>query len=100
MTEAVRKAFTVQGRVKKRSSSSTCGRNKSDIVRVYLPPDANSLLYISDHCPKSWNRINVIVADKQPAPQWLTMDQGIKHYTAGIGHWGWARNDRVSTGTW
>jgi len=66
---------------------------KSDIVRVYLPPDANSLLYVIDHCLKSWNRINVIVAGKQPAPQWLSMDQAVKHCTAGIGIWEWASND-------
>ncbi|HTW53192.1 MAG TPA: phosphoketolase family protein [Stellaceae bacterium] len=69
---------------------------KSDIVRVYLPPDANSLLFVTDHCLKSWNRINVIVAGKQPAPQWLTMDEAIKHCTAGIGIWDWASNDKGS----
>ena len=69
---------------------------KSDIVRVYLPPDANSLLFVTDHCLKSWNRINVIVAGKQPAPQWLTMDVAIKHCTAGIGIWDWASNDKGS----
>jgi len=67
---------------------------KSDIVRVYLPPDANSLLFVTDHCLKSWNRINVIVAGKQPAPQWLGMDEAIKHCTAGIGIWEWASNDK------
>jgi xylulose-5-phosphate/fructose-6-phosphate phosphoketolase len=67
---------------------------KSDIVRVYLPPDANSLLYVTDHCLRSWNRINVIVAGKQPAPQWLSMDEAVKHCTAGIGIWEWASNDR------
>jgi xylulose-5-phosphate/fructose-6-phosphate phosphoketolase len=67
---------------------------KSDTVRVYLPPDANSLLYVTDHCLRSWNRINVIVAGKQPAPQWLGMDDAIKHCTAGIGIWEWASNDR------
>jgi xylulose-5-phosphate/fructose-6-phosphate phosphoketolase len=69
---------------------------KSDIVRVYLPPDANSLLFVTDHCLRSWNRINVIVAGKQPAPQWLSMDEGVKHCTAGIGIWAWASNDRGS----
>jgi xylulose-5-phosphate/fructose-6-phosphate phosphoketolase len=69
---------------------------KSDIVRVYLPPDANSLLYVTDHCLKSWNRINVIVAGKQPSPQWLSMDEAVKHCTAGIGIWEWASNDRGS----
>ncbi|MBL8907275.1 MAG: phosphoketolase family protein, partial [Rhizobiales bacterium] len=67
---------------------------KSDVVRVYLPPDANTLLYVTDHCMKSWNRINVIVAGKQPAPQWLTMDQAVKHCSAGIGIWDWAGNDQ------
>jgi xylulose-5-phosphate/fructose-6-phosphate phosphoketolase len=66
----------------------------ADIVRVYLPPDANSLLFVTDHCLKSWNRINVIVAGKQPSPQWLTMDEAIKHCTAGVGIWEWASNDR------
>jgi len=69
---------------------------KADIVRVYLPPDANSLLYVTDHCLKSWNRINVIVAGKQPQPQWLSMDAAVKHCTAGIGIWEWASNDRGS----
>ena len=69
---------------------------KSDIVRVYLAPDANCLLWVTDHCLKSWNRINVIVAGKQPAPQWLTMDQAIKHCDAGIGIWEWASNDKGS----
>jgi xylulose-5-phosphate/fructose-6-phosphate phosphoketolase len=67
---------------------------KPEVVRVYLPPDANSLLYVADHCLKSWNRINVIVAGKQPAPQWLSMDAAIKHCTAGIGIWEWASNDK------
>jgi xylulose-5-phosphate/fructose-6-phosphate phosphoketolase len=67
---------------------------KSDIVRVYLPPDANSLLFITDHCLRSWNRINVVVAGKQPAPQWLSMEAAVKHCTAGIGIWEWASNDR------
>jgi xylulose-5-phosphate/fructose-6-phosphate phosphoketolase len=67
---------------------------KADTVRVYLPPDANSLLFVTDHCLKSWNRINVIVAGKQPEPQWLDMDAAIKHCTAGIGIWEWASNDK------
>jgi len=67
---------------------------KADIVRVYLPPDANSLLFVTDHCLRSWNRINVVVAGKQPQPQWLSMDEAIKHCTAGIGVWEWASNDR------
>ena len=54
---------------------------KADIVRVYLPPDANTLLWVTDHCLRSWDRINVIVAGKQPEPQWLDMDAAIKHCT-------------------
>jgi xylulose-5-phosphate/fructose-6-phosphate phosphoketolase len=69
---------------------------KAEIVRVYLAPDANCLLFVTDHCLKSWNRINVIVAGKQPAPQWLGMDEAVKHCTAGIGIWEWASNDRGS----
>ena len=67
---------------------------KSDIVRVYLPPDANSLLFVTDHCLRSWNRINVIVAGKQPSPQWRSWDDAVKHCSAGIGIWEWASNDR------
>jgi xylulose-5-phosphate/fructose-6-phosphate phosphoketolase len=66
---------------------------KADVVRVYLPPDANTLLSVTDHCLRSRNYVNVVVAGKQPAPQWLTMDQAIKHCTAGIGIWEWASND-------
>jgi xylulose-5-phosphate/fructose-6-phosphate phosphoketolase len=67
---------------------------KAEVVRVYLPPDANTLLSVTDHCLRSRDYVNVIVAGKQPAPQWLTMDQAIKHCTAGIGIWEWASNDR------
>jgi xylulose-5-phosphate/fructose-6-phosphate phosphoketolase len=67
---------------------------KADIVRVYFPPDVNTLLYVTDHCLRSWDRINVIVAGKQPQPQWLDMDAAIKHCTQGIGIWEWASNDR------
>jgi xylulose-5-phosphate/fructose-6-phosphate phosphoketolase len=67
---------------------------KADVIRVYLPPDANTLLSVTDHCLRSRDYINVIVAGKQPAPQWLTMDQAIKHCAAGIGIWEWASNDR------
>jgi xylulose-5-phosphate/fructose-6-phosphate phosphoketolase len=66
---------------------------KADTVRVYLPPDANTLLWVTDHCLRTWDRINVIVAGKQPAPQWLTMDQAIAHCRAGMGIWEWASND-------
>jgi xylulose-5-phosphate/fructose-6-phosphate phosphoketolase len=67
---------------------------KAGIIRVYLPPDANTLLSVTDHCLRSRNYVNVIVAGKQPAPVWLTMDQAIKHCTAGLGIWEWASNDR------
>ena len=66
---------------------------KADIVRVYLPPDANTLLSVTDHCLRSRHYVNVIVAGKQPALQWLTMEQAIAHCTAGIGIWDWASND-------
>jgi xylulose-5-phosphate/fructose-6-phosphate phosphoketolase len=67
---------------------------KAEVVRIYLPPDANCLLSVTDHCLRSRNFVNVIVAGKQPAPQWLTMDQAIKHCEAGLGIWPWASNDR------
>ncbi len=63
---------------------------KADIVRIYLPPDANTLLWVGDHCLKTYDRINVIVAGKQPEPQWLTMDEAVKHCETGIGIWNWA----------
>lgn len=63
---------------------------KADIVRIYLPPDANTLLCVADHCLKTWDRINVIVAGKQPAPQWLTLDDAAQHCAAGMGIWQWA----------
>jgi xylulose-5-phosphate/fructose-6-phosphate phosphoketolase len=67
---------------------------KAEVVRVYLPPDANCLLAVTDHCLRSRNHVNVIVAGKQPAPQWLTMQQAITHCAAGLGIWEWASNDR------
>ena len=67
---------------------------KAEVVRVYLPPDANCLLSVTEHCLRSRNYVNLIVAGKQVAPQWLTMDQAIKHCTAGLGIWEWASNDR------
>ena len=67
---------------------------KAEVVRVYLPPDANCLLSVTDHCLRSRNYVNVIVAGKQPAPQWLTMDEAVKHCAAGLGIWEWASNDR------
>lgn len=66
---------------------------KADVIRVYLPPDANTLLSVTDHCLRTRNYVNVIVAGKQPALQYLTMDEAIKHCTAGIGIWEWASND-------
>jgi xylulose-5-phosphate/fructose-6-phosphate phosphoketolase len=69
---------------------------KASITRVYLAPDANTLLSVADHCLRSRDFINVIVAGKQPNPQWLDMDAAIKHCTAGIGIWDWASNDRGS----
>ncbi|CAN7660206.1 phosphoketolase family protein [Rhizobium sp. LjRoot30] len=66
---------------------------KADIVRIYLPPDANTLLWVGDHCLKTWDRINVVVAGKQPEPQWLTMDEAVRHCEAGIGIWDWAGNE-------
>ena len=67
---------------------------KAEVIRVYLPPDANTLLSVTDHCLRTRNYVNLIVAGKQPAPQWLTMDQAIKHCTAGIGIWEFASNDK------
>ena len=67
---------------------------KADVVRMYLPPDANCLLSCFDHCIKSRNYVNVIVASKHPRPQWLTMEQAVKHCTQGIGIWEWASNDQ------
>jgi xylulose-5-phosphate/fructose-6-phosphate phosphoketolase len=66
---------------------------KADVVRVYLPPDANTLLSVADHCLRSRNYVNVIVAGKQPELQWLDMDAAVKHCTYGIGIWDWASND-------
>jgi xylulose-5-phosphate/fructose-6-phosphate phosphoketolase len=67
---------------------------KAEVVRVYLPPDANTLLSVTDHCLRSRNYVNVIIAGKQPALQYLDMDAAIKHTTAGIGMWCWASNDQ------
>ena len=69
---------------------------KADIVRVYLPPDANTLLSVADHCLRSRNYVNVIVAGKQPALQWLDMGSAIEHCTNGIGIWQWASTDQGS----
>jgi xylulose-5-phosphate/fructose-6-phosphate phosphoketolase len=67
---------------------------KADIVRVYLPPDANCLLSVFDHCLRSRHYVNVVVAGKHPMPQWLDMDAAVVHCTEGIGIWEWASNDR------
>jgi xylulose-5-phosphate/fructose-6-phosphate phosphoketolase len=69
---------------------------KGEIIRIYLPPDANTLLAVADHCLRSRNNVNVVVAGKQPALQYLDMDSAIKHCTAGIGIWDWASSDRDS----
>ena len=66
---------------------------KADVVRLYLPPDANCLLSVFDHCIRSRNYVNVVVASKHPRPQWLTMEQAVKHCTEGIGIWQWASTD-------
>jgi len=69
---------------------------KAEVVRVYLPPDANCLLSVMDHCLRSRHYVNVVIAGKHPAPQWLTMDAAAKHCTEGIGIWQWASNDENS----
>ena len=67
---------------------------KADVVRVYLPPDANTLLSVADHCLRSRNYVNVIVAGKQPALQWLDMKSAVEHCTTGLGIWDWASTDQ------
>jgi xylulose-5-phosphate/fructose-6-phosphate phosphoketolase len=67
---------------------------KAEVVRVYLPPDANTLLSVGDHCLRSRDYMNIIVAGKQPALNYLTMDEAIAHCTRGLGTWGWASSDR------
>jgi xylulose-5-phosphate/fructose-6-phosphate phosphoketolase len=69
---------------------------KAEVIRIYLPPDANTLLSVVDHCLRSRNHVNVIVAGKQPQPQWLDIDAAIKHCAAGLGIWEWASNDEGS----
>ncbi|HEY0748054.1 MAG TPA: phosphoketolase family protein [Steroidobacteraceae bacterium] len=68
---------------------------KAEIVRVYLPPDANCLLSVMDHCLRSRHYVNVVVAGKHPAPQWLSMEAAINHCTEGIGIWQWASSDQI-----
>ncbi len=67
---------------------------KASVVRVYLPPDANCLLSVMDHCFRSRHYVNVIIAGKHPAPQWLSMEEAVVHCTKGIGIWEWASNDK------
>jgi xylulose-5-phosphate/fructose-6-phosphate phosphoketolase len=69
---------------------------KAEVIRVYLPPDANTLLSVADHCLRSRDYVNVIVAGKQPAPQWLTMEEAVLHCTRGIGIFSWASSDGAS----
>jgi xylulose-5-phosphate/fructose-6-phosphate phosphoketolase len=69
---------------------------KADVVRIYLPPDTNTLLSVADHCLRSRNYVNLIIAGKQPAPNWLDMDSAVAHCTAGLGVWDWASNDEGS----
>jgi xylulose-5-phosphate/fructose-6-phosphate phosphoketolase len=66
---------------------------KSDVVRIYLPPDANTLLSVADHCLRSRNYVNLIIAGKQPAPVWMTMEEAVRHCTKGAGIFEWASND-------
>jgi len=66
---------------------------KADVVRIYLPPDTNTLLSVADHCLRSRHYVNLIIAGKQPAPNWLDMESAVKHCMAGVGIWDWASND-------
>ncbi len=68
---------------------------KAAVVRVYFPPDANCLLSVMDHCLRSRHYVNVVVAGKHPAPQWLSMDAAVRHCTEGVGIWQWASNDQA-----
>ncbi len=67
---------------------------KAEVIRIYLPPDANTLLSVTDHCLRSRNYVNVVVAGKQPAPQWLDIESAVAHCSAGLGIWDWASNDQ------
>jgi xylulose-5-phosphate/fructose-6-phosphate phosphoketolase len=67
---------------------------KKEVVRAYFPPDANCLLSVMDHCLRSRHYVNLVIAGKHPAPQWLAMDAAVEHCTAGIGIWQWASNDQ------
>ena len=69
---------------------------KAEVARVYLPPDANCLLSVTDHCLRSRHYVNVVIAGKHPAPQWLSMDAAVKHCSEGVGIWQWASNDKAA----
>jgi xylulose-5-phosphate/fructose-6-phosphate phosphoketolase len=69
---------------------------KAEVVRVYLPPDANCLLSVMDHCLRSLHYVNIVIAGKHPAPQWLSIDEAVRHCTAGIGRWDWAGSDSAA----
>ncbi|WEX91003.1 phosphoketolase family protein [Sinorhizobium garamanticum] len=69
---------------------------KADVIRVYLPPDANTLLCVTDHCLRSRDYVNLVVAGKQPAPQWLTMSEAVRHCAMGVSIWDWASSDKGS----
>src|ERR1041385_5716350 len=69
---------------------------KAEVIRIYLPPDANTLLSVTDHSLRSRNYVNVVVAGKQPAPQWLNMEAAVNHCAAGVSIWEWASNDKGS----
>ena len=73
---------------------------KAEVVRVYFPPDTNCLLSVADHCLRSRNYVNVIVAGKQPQHDWLTMDEALDHCTRGLGIWSFASNDAGSSPMW
>ena len=70
---------------------------KAEVIRVYLPPDTNTLLSVADHCLRSRDYVNVIVAGKQPNPDWLDMDSAVLHCTRGAGIWEWASSDGDGT---
>jgi xylulose-5-phosphate/fructose-6-phosphate phosphoketolase len=72
---------------------------KAGVIRVYLPPDANTLLSVADHCLRSRDYVNVVVAGKQPALNYLSMDDAIVHCTRGIGIWEWASNETATSPT-
>ena len=80
-------------RIRILASSTWRSTRAPEVVRVYLPPDANCLLSVMDHCLRSRHYVNIVVAGKHPAPQWLDMDAAARHCAAGIGRWPWASSD-------